>query len=183
MRRRRFRPFRLGLLLGIVGAAAWFLQRQRSHEQPAPAPSPVVPPAPRPAAAPPAARAEPVLPVVAPDVLEVGDLDVAGEPEVETVDVAPAPPPPVKKKAPAKKAAAAKAAAPKHAAPEQAEPTSTAWIAPEGGTCPTSHPVKAKLKSKLFHLPGMFAYDRTNPDRCYVDEAAAEADGLRRAKR
>jgi hypothetical protein len=59
-----------------------------------------------------------------------------------------------------------------------------AWVVPEpGGACPASHPIKAKLRSKLFHLPGMLAYDRTNPDRCYRDEAAAEADGLTRAKR
>ena len=32
-------------------------------------------------------------------------------------------------------------------------------------------------------LPGMFAYDRTRPDRCYPDAATAEADGLRPAKR
>ena len=49
--------------------------------------------------------------------------------------------------------------------------------------CPTSHPVKAKLSSKIFHVPGSASYDRTNPDRCYVDAAAAEADGLRPAKR
>ena len=59
-----------------------------------------------------------------------------------------------------------------------------AWVVPDpGGTCPSSHPIKAKLRSKLFHLPGMVAYERTNPDRCYRDEAAAEADGLTRAKR
>ena len=58
-----------------------------------------------------------------------------------------------------------------------------AWVEPEGGACPTSHPVKAKLGSKIFHLPGMLNYDRTNPDRCYRDAEAAEADGLRPAKR
>jgi hypothetical protein len=58
------------------------------------------------------------------------------------------------------------------------------WIAPNGeGMCPTSHPIKAKLSSKIFHLPGMFAYNRTQPDRCYASEDAAVADGLRRAKR
>jgi hypothetical protein len=51
------------------------------------------------------------------------------------------------------------------------------------GVCPQTHPVKAKLSSKLFHLPGMFAYDRTKADRCYRDETAAAADGLTRAKR
>jgi len=29
----------------------------------------------------------------------------------------------------------------------------------------------------------MFAYERTNADRCYATEAAAEADGLHKAKR
>jgi hypothetical protein len=43
--------------------------------------------------------------------------------------------------------------------------------------------VKAKLSSRLFHLPGMFAYNRTKPDRCYSDEEAATADGLTKAKR
>ncbi|MEX2293632.1 MAG: hypothetical protein WD691_07560, partial [Acidimicrobiales bacterium] len=59
----------------------------------------------------------------------------------------------------------------------------TAWVEPGGDVCPTSHPVKAKLSSKIFHLPGMLNYDRTNPDRCYVDGPAAEGDGLRPAKR
>jgi hypothetical protein len=61
--------------------------------------------------------------------------------------------------------------------------TAPAWVEPVGNTCPPSHPVKAKLSSRLFHLPGMFAYERTRPDRCYRDEDAAAADGLRRAKR
>ena len=72
--------------------------------------------------------------------------------------------------------------------PEAPEPPTRrrrrrSWVEPTGGVCPTSHPVKAKLASKIFHLPGMANYDRTNPDRCYVDAAAAEADGLRAAKR
>jgi hypothetical protein len=49
--------------------------------------------------------------------------------------------------------------------------------------CPTTHPVKAKVSSKIFHLPGMANYERTNPDRCYDDAASAEADGMRAAKR
>ena len=40
-----------------------------------------------------------------------------------------------------------------------------------------------KLSSKLFHLPGMFAYDRTKADRCYASAEDAESDGLHRAKR
>jgi hypothetical protein len=50
-------------------------------------------------------------------------------------------------------------------------------------SCPPTHPVKAKLASGIFHVPGGGNYERTKPDRCYVDAAAAEADGLRAAKR
>lgn len=57
------------------------------------------------------------------------------------------------------------------------------WVEPADGACPTSHPVKAKLSSKIFHLPGGASYDRTNADRCYLDAGSAEADGLRPAKR
>ena len=57
------------------------------------------------------------------------------------------------------------------------------WVEPVDGGCPASHPVKAKLSSKIFHLPGMANYERTNPDRCYLGAAEAEADGLRPAKR
>jgi hypothetical protein len=51
------------------------------------------------------------------------------------------------------------------------------------GACPVTHPVKAKLASGIYHVPGSGNYERTKPDRCYVDAAAAEADGLRAAKR
>lgn len=61
--------------------------------------------------------------------------------------------------------------------------TGVPWVEPADGACPTSHPVKAKLRSKIFHLPGMANYDRTNPDRCYLGAAEAKADGLRPAKR
>ena len=68
--------------------------------------------------------------------------------------------------------------------PDPEAPSGTsAWIEPVGDVCPTSHPVKGKLASKIFHLPGMLNYDRTKPDRCYRDAGAAEADGLRPAKR
>jgi hypothetical protein len=50
-------------------------------------------------------------------------------------------------------------------------------------TCPPSHPIKVKLASRLFHLPGMFAYERTRPDRCYSSEATAVSEGFIRAKR
>ncbi|MGH9152213.1 MAG: hypothetical protein ACRD03_07435, partial [Acidimicrobiales bacterium] len=57
------------------------------------------------------------------------------------------------------------------------------WVQAEGTECPATHPVKAKLSSMLYHLPGMAAYKRTRPDRCYLDAGSAEADGFIRAKR
>jgi hypothetical protein len=67
--------------------------------------------------------------------------------------------------------------------PAAAKKKPAPWVEPEDGTCPASHPVKGKLSSKIFHVPTGFNYPRTRPDRCYVDAAAAEADGLRPAKR
>lgn len=58
------------------------------------------------------------------------------------------------------------------------------WIEPaDSGACPAHHPVKAKLTSGIFHVPGGANYARTRPDRCYLSPEAAEADGLRAAKR
>ena len=68
------------------------------------------------------------------------------------------------------------------AAEPEREPSRT-WVEPVDGACPVGHPVKAKLRSGIFHLPGMVAYERTNPDRCYPEASTAEADGLRIAKR
>jgi len=50
------------------------------------------------------------------------------------------------------------------------------------GSCPVSHPVKGKLQSGIYHVPGGANYERTRADRCYVDEDAAVRDGLRRSK-
>ena len=89
-------------------------------------------------------------------------------------------------------AAAAKAA---EAAERAASPTkrsarkagkraaAPAWTEPDGDHCPRSHQVKANLRSGIYHLVGMRDYGRTTPDRCYRDEEAAAADGLRKAKR
>jgi len=83
---------------------------------------------------------------------------------------------------PAVAAAPVARAVPDPSAPVADQPAG-AWVEPTGGVCPSTHPVKAKLASKIYHLPGMANYERTNPDRCYVDAGAAEADGLRPAKR
>lgn len=81
-------------------------------------------------------------------------------------------------------AAPAPVVAPKAATRAATKPApAKAWVEPNGAVCPTTHPVKGKLTSKIYHLPGMLNYGRTKPDRCYPDADAAEADGLRAAKR
>ena len=62
--------------------------------------------------------------------------------------------------------------------------SSSSWVEPtDPGDCPPGFPIKAKMGSKIFHSPGQLNYERTTPDRCYRDAEAAEADGLRAAKR
>ena len=57
------------------------------------------------------------------------------------------------------------------------------WVEPEPtGDCPVSHPVKAKLRSGIYHVPEGLAYERTNADRCYASPDAAENDGYRASK-
>jgi hypothetical protein len=73
-------------------------------------------------------------------------------------------------------------AAPPARPPARRAPT-PAWVEPNAdGSCPPNHPIKAKLASGIYHRPGGANYARTKPDRCYVDEAAATADGLRASK-
>ncbi len=62
-------------------------------------------------------------------------------------------------------------------------PAAPVWVDPDGRSCPVTHPVKAKLRSGIFHLPGGASYERTIPDRCYADPTAAAADGLRVSRR
>jgi hypothetical protein len=176
------RSFRIGLTLGLLGGLAFALVKMFGAR-----------PGPETASAPdrdepwPRLTTDPAVPAAA-EVLLVPD-PAAPSPVAPIVDEAviePVPKPGPAKPAPAKKAAAKKAAAKKgpakKAAAKRAAPVK-AWVDPDGGVCPTSHPVKAKLASKIFHLPGMLNYDRTNPDRCYLDAGKAEADGLRAAKR
>jgi hypothetical protein len=68
-------------------------------------------------------------------------------------------------------------------APPAPRATESPWVEPVGAACPASHPIKANLRSRIFHVPGGQSYDRTAADRCYVDRGAAEADGFRAAKR
>ncbi|TML91882.1 MAG: hypothetical protein E6G06_08785 [Actinobacteria bacterium] len=64
-----------------------------------------------------------------------------------------------------------------------AVPPLAAWVEPQDKACPATHPVKAKRSSNIFHVPGGLNYDRTVPDRCYRDEAAAIADGFVKSRR
>jgi hypothetical protein len=85
------------------------------------------------------------------------------------------------------KPAPSRAAKPTRTGPARKSPTGKAedppgerlWVPADDGVCPQSHPVKAKLASKIFHTPSSRNYSRTKADRCYPDETSAQADGLR----
>lgn len=98
--------------------------------------------------------------------------------EPPTTEPAPTPPAPDLEPEPVA------AADPAPATPEPEAAGGDGWVEPGGdGECPDGYPIKAKLSSKIYHAPGQLNYERTSPDRCYASEAAAEADGLRAAKR
>jgi hypothetical protein len=56
------------------------------------------------------------------------------------------------------------------------------WVAPDSGSCPASHPIKANSNSGIFHVPGGRFYNQTRAERCYALAEDAEADGYRRSK-
>jgi hypothetical protein len=105
----------------------------------------------------------------------VWQAQVAAQHRAISWETAPFPFPPVPRRASAGEVPASEA---------RAEPAADGSVEPNAdGACPVSHPVKAKLTSGIYHEPGGGNYDRTKADRCYVDAAAAEADGLRAVKR
>lgn len=65
---------------------------------------------------------------------------------------------------------------------DRAEPTGPEWVEPDDRSCPVEHPIKVKMRSGIYHVPGGRSYDRTVPDRCYRSPAAAEGDGYRPAQ-
>lgn len=180
------RSFRIGLWVGLltgigVALAKIFRPRQEhsavidlgsttssgAHAWP-PLEAAVATPTPVPVPEP---DVEPTVSVEEPGLVTIGD-----EPFEETEPAAaPAPPEPAQVEKPAAKKPAEKKAAPK----KKLEP----WVDPDGNVCPKTHPVKGKLSSMIFQVPGNFAYDRTKPDRCYQSAEAAAADGMRPAKR
>jgi hypothetical protein len=200
MVRRSFRiGLRLGLLFGVAFALVKTVQSRRTASQvPPPAPWEPIVDTPRPAPRPEPVVEEPVVDEVGEPILEPAppeeellhtEVSPVDAPD-PALDVIPEPPhevtAPVKKVAAKKLPAAKKAATPRKAVAKKAAKKAAAlpgFVEPEGGVCPPTHPVKAKLASRLFHLPGMFAYDRTRPDRCYLDADTAVADGFTSAKR
>jgi hypothetical protein len=196
MLRRSFRlGLRLGLIIGVIAAIAKLVQSRRSASAPD-AGWPAVQPAWTPPPAPSVRESAVMLdePVVASAVVEEA-IAVSEAPAFTEVAEEPASPEPAvgsvsepttvegADKKPARRPAKTAAKATTSARVRKAAKPATLWVEPSGGTCPSSHPVKAKMASRIFHLPGMFAYERTRPDRCYADAEAAEGDGFTRAKR
>jgi len=57
------------------------------------------------------------------------------------------------------------------------------WIVPgPDGVVPDSHPIKVKVTSGIFHVPGGRFYERTTADRLYPSAESAEAAGYRPSK-
>jgi hypothetical protein len=166
------RALRLGLLAGLgVGilkavrgrrasdpwADSWVSTGAPGATRPSPAPVPAAAPkSPAPVASAPAA------------------VEAAGAPAAPQPAAPPARSPKPSQKGPARKSPTGKAEEP---------PGERLWVQANEGVCPPTHPVKAKLSSKIFHTPAGRNYSRTKADRCYTDEASAQADGLRPAQR
>jgi hypothetical protein len=66
--------------------------------------------------------------------------------------------------------------------PEVHPKSAAGWIEASDRDPPESHPVKVKMSSGIYHVPGGSSYDRTRADRWYRDTATAESDGYRAAK-
>lgn len=122
----------------------------------------------------PAAAPKPSAPAAAPAQAQVPATPPAESGEGDAEEPAPRPAPTRSSKptrtGPARKSPTGKAEDP---------PGERLWVAANDGVCPQSHPVKAKLSSKIFHTPESRNYGRTKADRCYPDESSAQADGLR----
>jgi hypothetical protein len=179
------RVLRLGLLAGIgMGilkvvkgrkapdpwADSWVSTGPPGGTRPSPAPvaaapKPPVPAATATAAPPPPASSQPPAP---------SDADKSEADKPDAAKSAPGRAAKTTRKGPARKSPTGKAEDP---------PGERLWVPANDGVCPPTHPVKAKLSSKIFHTPAGRNYKSTKADRCYPDEASAQADGLRPAQR
>jgi len=185
------RALRLGLLAGI-GAGIFKLVRGRKAPDPwadswvstgapggtRPAAAPIPAAAPKPPAPAGAATADVATPPPA-DPQPPAPADSASAEVATPPPAAPSPPSPTRGARPSRTGPARKSPTGKAEEP----PGERLWVPANDGVCPQTHPVKAKLSSKIFHTPGGRNYSRTNADRCYPDEASAQADGLRPAQR
>ncbi len=166
------RMFRLGVWAAVLGGIGYAVMKALGRSQPSASEPAGAPPQPWPRLDAPSTTPSPTAAPAVPAPVEAPTIEAEPAPEPRWADD------PALVEGPADVAGAAETA------PASAEPTTLAtWVDPEGDICPASHPVKAKLSSKIFQVRGNFAYDRTTPDRCYKDAAAAEADGFRAAKR
>lgn len=186
---------RLGLLAGVLVVVWRAVQSRRSPEALSARPDewPPIPPAPArptPAATGPEGAEEAPAPAPSSTVVSTpAPAPATAKAAPKTAPAAatapkPTPPPAKATATPSSAPPAKKAAAPAKAAKATKKSAApVAWVEPSGTLCPETHPVKAKLSSKLFHVPGGFAYKRTTPDRCYASPEAAEADGLTQSRR
>ena len=85
----------------------------------------------------------------------------------------PAPPPSSQQPAPANPGAIAPPAAPPVA------PVPGGRAAPQGTSCPPSHPIKGNRNSMIYHVPSSRSYAATKPEECFATEADAIAAGYR----
>lgn len=83
----------------------------------------------------------------------------------------------------AQKAVRANRKAPAAVAPNAPTAALMSWVEPVGDVCPTSHPIKVKLGSRVFRRPEMPSYQNSKPDRCYASEGAARRAGFNEAQR
>ena len=61
-------------------------------------------------------------------------------------------------------------------------------VAPQGATCPPSHPIKGNRggqgkPDRIYHLPGSPAYAAAVIEECFATEVDAQAAGYRRSER
>jgi hypothetical protein len=51
-----------------------------------------------------------------------------------------------------------------------------------GAECPSDHPIKGNLPSRIYHLPDQSTYERTEPEICFASEDAARLAGFRKSR-
>lgn len=181
---------KLAVLFGLGALVAFLVDKLRGAPAPQFSNHPTVKGGPLPDLVPapqdptvPEAAADPTALVPAPEdptvpASEAAPAPVTDQPELDLEPLVAAPDDPTVA------AAGGTTLVPDDDAPPAPAPTAgKSWVEPVDGACPEGYPIKAKISSGIFHQPGGFSYDRTNPDRCYPDAASAEADGLRASKR